>query len=153
MEVMRAAKRDATLDYWDKELQKIDPALTLIQAHENAQVPGLTPGYYHIIRDVEGAPPAILPLVGDDGEFVEPTSRILDLLRAGDLQNPRAIADRRRKDEQAARAREKQRQADHEERVEEMMDHWAAATQTRVSMSDAAPWSQNVAGRKKKKAA
>lgn len=147
-EVIEAAMRDATCDWWDRELQKLDPALTLIKAHPDAEVPGLKPGYWHIVRDCTPAPPALLPLVGDDGEYVEPTSRIFDLLRAGDLQNPRAIEDRRRKDEINERRKQAEEQQGHEDRVEEMMDRWRAATQTRVSMNQDTPWSQNVAGRR-----
>lgn len=147
-EVLEAARRDATLDYWDRELKKIDPALTIIKAVDDARVPGLKAGYYHIVREVENGPPSILPIVGENGEFVEPTSRILDLLRAGDLQNPRAMAERRRRDDAAERAREKARQDGHEERVEEMLDRWKSMTQTRVSMSRDTPWSQNVQGRR-----
>lgn len=147
-EVVQAARRDALCDYWDRELQKIDPALTIFQAKEDATVPGLKPGYWHICRDNPGAPPSLLPLVGDDGEFVEPTSKMLEVLRAGDLQNRRAMEDRARRDEEAERRRERERQDAHEERVSEMLDRLASATQTRVSMTDAAPWSQNVQGRR-----
>lgn len=135
-------------DYWDRELQKIDRALTLIKAHDDASVPGLIPGFWHIIREIEGGPPSILPLVGDDGEYVEPTSRMLEVLRAGDLQSPQAMRARREHDERKAREKERRQQAAHEERVAEMSERLASLTQTRVSMSDAAPWSQGVAGRR-----
>lgn len=147
-ELMAAARRDATCDYWDRELQKIDSKLTLVQAHEDAQVPGLKPGYWHVIRDCTPGPPSILPIVGDAGEFVEPTSRLLELLRAGDLQNPRAMADRRRRDEANARRAERRKQAEHEERVEEMMDRWRAVNKTTVLVSDDVKWTQSANGRR-----
>lgn len=152
-EVLAAARRDATCDYWDKELQKIDSKLTLVKAHEDAQVPGLRPGFWHVVRDCSPGPPSILPVVGDDGEFVEPTSRLLDMLRAGDLQNPRAMADRRRRDEAKAKAAERQKQNDHEDRVSEMMDRWRAVNKTTVLVSDDVAWTQSANGRRGKRAA
>lgn len=150
-EVMEAARRDAMCDFWDRELQKIDPKLTIFQAKENAEVVGVKPGYWHICRDCSPGPPSLLPLVGDEGEFVEPTSRVFDLLRAGDLQNERAMDARRRQDEESARRRARDKQRGHEERVEEMMDRWRSLTQTRVSMNTSTPWTQNMAGRKPRK--
>ena len=147
-QVWAEAVRDATLDYWDAELKKIDEDLFMIKAADDATAAGLKPGYYHVIRRIAGGPPAILPIVGDEGEFVEPTSRLFDVLREGDLQNPRAMEARRRRDEEAARRRARDKQRGHEERVSEMMDRWRAANQTSVSMSRDTPWSQNVAGRK-----
>lgn len=147
-ELIEAAFTDATCDYWDKELAKIDGGLHLIRAKENATVPGLRPGYWHVIRDCSPAPPSIMPIVGDDGEYVEPTDRLLELLRAGDLQNPRAMADRIERDEREERARERRKQAAHEERVEEIAERVAAVTQTRVSMNTDAPWTQSTNGRR-----
>jgi hypothetical protein len=147
-ELMAAARRDALCDFWDKELQKIDPKLTLIQAKENAEVPGLKPGFWHIIRVIDGGPPAILPLVGDEGEFVEPAGKMLEVLRAGDLQNPRAMEARARQDEESARRRVRDRERAHDDRVTEMTERLASLTQTRVSMSTDTPWSQNVQGRR-----
>lgn len=152
-ELMAAARRDATLDYWDRELQKLDPKLFMIKAADDAQVPGVKPGYYHVIRDCSPAPPAILPIVGDEGEFVEPTSRLLDVLRAGDLQNERAMEARRKQDEESARRRLRDKQRGHEERVEEMMDRWRSVNQTSVSMNRDAAWTQSANGKRAKKTA
>lgn len=142
-----AALRDATCDFWDRELKKLDSALYMVKAHDDAEVPGLKPGFWHVIRDCSPAPPAILPIVGDDGEYVEPTSRLLDVLRAGDLQSRRAMEDRAKIDEARARSREREEQSAHEDRVTEMIDRVKSLTQTRVSMTDV-PWTQNVQGRR-----
>lgn len=147
-ELVEATRREVMCDYWDRELQKIDPALTLIKAHDDASVPGLRPGYWHIIREVENGPPSILPLVGDEGEYVEPTSRMLDVLRAGDLQNPRVMEDRRRHDEAKERAAVARREAEHELRVGEMMEKFDHLENVHVGMSGS--WTNSVAGRRAK---
>lgn len=147
-ELVESTRREVMCDYWDRELQKIDPKLTLIKAHDNATVPGLRPGYWHIVRDCFPGPPSILPLVGDEGEYVEPTSKMLEVLKAGDLQNERAMEARRRQDEESARRRLRDKERGHEERVEEMVDRFKSLTQTRVSMNTDTPWTQNTAGKR-----
>lgn len=150
-ELLAAARRDATLDVLERELRKLDDKLMLVKAADDATVPGLKPGYYHVVRDCSPAPPAILPIVGDEGEFVEPTFKLLDVLRAGDLQNERAMAARRRQDEESARRRARDRQRGHEERVEEMTDRWRAVNKTSVSMNRDTAWTQSANGKRAKR--
>lgn len=135
------------LDVWNAELKKVDPYLRLAQAREKAHAPGVKPGYYHLWRDNPGAPPWVEPLTGPQGDFVEPNSAMLNVLRASDLQNARVVADMRRRELEAERAAEKAKQAQHEERVEDAVGRIQSLTQTRVSMNDQ-PWSQNVAGKR-----
>lgn len=141
------------MDAWNVELRKIDPLLALGRAKERAAAPGVIAGYYHLLRFNEGAPMSVMPLHGPDGEFAEPSSQMLETLRAADLQNPRAVRDRQRLDEQQEAARVKGRETAHEERVEEAMGRWKAATETSVSMNSDTPWTQGVAGRRGRKAA
>lgn len=133
---------------WNPELQKLDPYLRLGQAKEGASHAGVIPGYWHLLRLNPSAPWSVMPLQGPQGEFVEPTSRMLETLRANDLQNARVVADRERADRLAELAREREQQNAHEERVGEMSERWRAVTETSVSMSDAAPWTQNTKGRR-----
>ncbi len=126
-DVAHAAIRDASMDFWNRELKQLDERLELIKAREDASVAGLTPGFWHVMRHNPDGPPSLLPLTGDHGEFVEPTSRMLDLLRSGDLQNERAMRARREFDERAAaqRKRDKEnaaadRRADLAERIGSM---------------------------------
>lgn len=144
------------LSYWTRELKQKDPDLEMIFAPPTATAAGLIPGRYHVMKHIPGAPPALLPITGPDGEFVEPTSQIMEKLAENDLQNIQAVDARRRAMEAEERARERDRERDAELRREELVERWKAATQTRVSMNRDAPWSQNVAGRRavqKKKAA
>lgn len=146
-EIAASARRDAICDYWDAELQKIDPKLTIIQAQDNAEAVGLRPGYWHIIRDCTPGPPSILPLIGPEGEFVEPNSSILDMLREGDLQNERAMEARRKQDEESARRRVRDRERAHEDRVGEMMERWEHVMVPKVGMSGNG-WTASVDGRR-----
>lgn len=151
-EVFRNAQRDATIDYWTRELKKIDERLELIKANDDAQAVGLIPGFYHVMLVLPDGPPSLLPLVGDHGEFVEPNSRMLDLLREGDLQNPEAMRARRERDERAAAMRVRDREREREARVGHMVEHWKALTETSVSLNRDSPWTQNQAGRRGAKA-
>lgn len=135
------------LDVWNRELKQIDPLLRLVQAREKAHAPGVRPGYYHLWRDNPGAPPWVQPLTGPHGDFVEPNSAMLGVLRASDLQNARAVADRRRLEMEAEREADRLKKAGHDERVEGAVELVKSLTETRVSMTDQG-WSQNVAGRK-----
>jgi hypothetical protein len=152
-EVFAHARQSAFLDYWTRELKKIDPRLEMIKANDDATVVGLIPGYYHVMLVLADGPPSLLPIMGDHGEFVEPTSRILDRLREGDLQNPEAMRARRERDERAAAQRKRDAERDAEDRVAQMVDHYKSFTETRVSLSKAAPWSQSVNGRRGTRAA
>lgn len=135
------------LSKWNKELRKIDPLLRLGRARDKAHAPGVVPGFYHLVRFNPGAPPWVQAL-HNNGQFVEPSSRMLEMLKASDLQNARAVYDRKRADEEAARAEEKAKQVDHEERVDDAVELVKANTQVRISMNKDTPWSQNVAGRR-----
>lgn len=137
------------LTFWTRALKRIDPRLSLAQAKENAEGPGIRPGYYHVLRRNEGAPMWRMPLCGPNGEFIEPTEQMLQDLEASDLQNGRAVHDRQRADAKAQAAKEAQKAQDTAERHEDLNDRLAAITKTRVSMTDV-PWSQNVKGRRRK---
>lgn len=143
-EIRAMAQRDATLDTWTKRLKQKDPYLELIKARDDAQCPGMKPGHYHVLRHNPGAPPTLLPISGPDGEFVEPTSALLNLLDEGDLQNERAMEARRAKDEAAEAARRRDDERDTEDRQAEIHERYLAATRAQVSMSTDAPWTQNV---------
>lgn len=139
-EVMASAIRDASIEYFNRELKRVDEHLELIKAKDDATAAGLKPGYWHILRHNPGAPPSLLPLVGDDGEFVEPSSRVFDLLREGDLQNDQVIRAMRERDERAAKQRARDKQRDAEDRIGHMVEHAKAVTRAHVSMTDARPW-------------
>ncbi len=133
-DVAQAAIRDASMDFWNRELKQLDEHLELIKARDDASVAGLTPGYWHVMRHNPGGPPSLLPLVGDHGEFVEPTSRMLDLLRSGDLQNERVMRDRRAFDERAAAQRQRDKEQASLDRRADLAERIGSLTNVSVSV-------------------
>ena len=140
---------------WQPELRKLDPYLRLGRAHGLAHAPGypVRAGFYHWVRDNETAPATITPITGPDGEWSEPDSRLLEQLKANDLQDPRVYG------RLLARGVEQEREAELNqaratvERQTELAERVKAATETSISMSRDAPWSQNVAGARGRKRA
>lgn len=142
-EVRDAAMRDATLDWWTGELQKIDPSLSMIKARDNANVPGMKPGYFHVLRT--GSPPTLFPIEGPAGEFTEPNSSVFDMLRRNDLWNTEAVRDRKRMQRQASEAAQKRRERERDVRVEELLERVKAARETSISMARTRrPWRQSM---------
>jgi hypothetical protein len=131
-----------------RELQGYDPLLRIGKAKERAHLPGVRPGFWHVVRLTEAGPYYCQPLEGVDGEYAEPSLAMFDALRRADLQNPQVVAARQRADEQAALERERAEARVDEERQAEIVERWKAVSETSVSMSTATPWSQNAAGRK-----
>jgi hypothetical protein len=140
------------LDQFNYELRQIDPLLEMVRAGETVSVESaMRPGYYHIIRWNQGAPPSVIVIEGDHGEYVEPTGRVFDMLKRNDLWDPanqRLVAQRERLAEEAA---ERQKIRDREERQEEIFERVQAATRTQVSMNRDTPWGQNQAGAAKRR--
>ena len=131
---------------WNQELRKIDPLLRIAKAKERAHAPGVVPGYYHLVRINPGAPLWVQPLHDQNGQYVEPSSAMLNWLRGADLQNPVAVRDRQKLDKAAEKAAERTAALEHEQRVDTMMDRWKAASQVRIPFNTDSRWSQNVAG-------
>lgn len=130
-------------------LQRIDPRLFMVKAHEKIK-PGVPvmPGYYHILRHNENAPLSVF-MVHHDGAYVEPTSRIFDRLAEGDLHDPRVFREMRDLDRKAHEEGERDIARDHEDRRAELRERVNAAVRTQVSMDRTLPWTQNSSGRAK----
>lgn len=140
------------LDHWNRELKQIDPWLRLAQAPLMAIVAGVLPGFYHLVRLRDPASSMMMmltPLQGPGGVFVEPSDAMLQGLRAADLQNPRAVADRVKRDRDAAELRRIEEARDDMDRRDQIREGINAITRTQVLMSPDVPWSQNVAGQKR----
>lgn len=136
-----------TMDEFNILLREIDPYLQLVKAEEHVEagVP-LRPGFWHVIRHNPGAPPSIMTIEGENGEYIEPTSRVFELLQRNDMWNHNSLKEENRKRKKAQEAEEKRKERDRQLRQEEMMERWNAATRTQVSMLPG--WSQNVAGKR-----
>lgn len=135
---------------WNPVVQQADSRLRLGRGRPQAWHPAVPvkAGFFHWVFDGESAPVTVVPITTPGGEFKEPDSSLLDVLRANDLQNPavfRAIIARHARAEDDAAARE---QAEHEDRVERMTDRLRLLTNATVSMNRDTPWHQNHAGKR-----
>lgn len=137
------------IDHWNPELARIDPLLRLALASENASAAGVRPGFYHLVRLNENAPMWVQPITGPNREFMEPSSAMLDALRMCDLQNTQVVIARQREDELAAKRREREQQAESDDRAREMFERLKAVSRTQILMSPDVRWAQNVTGQRR----
>ena len=148
-EITARCEPSALADAYSELLQQVDPALCMVKARQLIS-PGtpLVPGCYHVLRTNPGAPMSVFPVTDEHGAFVEPTSRVLDRLRAGDLRNRdvyRQVTEAPRRQHEAA---ERERERDNAERREHLSELVDAYTRTSISTNRDSPWTQNQAGRR-----
>lgn len=140
----------ATMNEFNYELQQIDPLLEIVRAGDRID-PGtpLKPGYWHVIRRNEGAPWSVMVVEGENGEYVEPTSRLFEKLRQGDLWSPENMKRIETARQKATEAAERMKTRERQERQQELMERWKATSQTQVSMNVGEGWAQNINGVKR----
>jgi len=139
---------DRSLDHVRRELELFDPLLRLGKAKAGARLPGVRPGFWHVVRLNECGPYFVQPLTDENDGWAEPALSMFDMLRQADLQNPEVVAARRRVDVLAEREAEGEKQRFSDDMAAEVEERWAAATETRVSMSQDSAWTQNVSGKR-----
>lgn len=139
-ETLQVLETKTTLDHWDRELRKIDPHLTLVRARERATVAGLKPGYWHIMRTVPGSPPHLIPLEDELGSPRDPGGWMFDKLNEDDLWNDRTQRERRKLQEAAARARDRHKALEVEERKQEVRERLKGYRDESILFSPDVPW-------------
>lgn len=154
------AKLEALLDFddpvcreWNPHLKALDPLLAMARALPLAYEPGwsVIPNFYHWVRDNENAPPTVTPITGPDGvSFAEPSSWVLEKLRASDLRDPAVFALLLEGEERYEQEQERAERERDEERQGELWERFQAATRTQVLTSTDVRWAQNSAGRRKR---
>lgn len=144
----RLNKRHDWLKYFDRELRAMDERLSLVKASENATEPGLVPGYWHIKRDNEQAIATYYPLRGDNGEFVEPGSEHLEMMRRNDLTKPENFDRLVRQGEAHLRKMEQESKERAQARTEEMAERLESLERASVSLSG--DWTNSVKGKRSK---
>lgn len=154
------ARLDLLIDWDDPvcvEWNKVIPpdfGVRMGRARPMAYEPGWTviPGFYHWVRDNDGAPPTVSPICGEDEHgnptFREPTSDWLERLKASDLQNPHVFAALLLHQEQREREEAERVAAERLERQTEMLERYKAGNRAFVSTSTDSPWSQSVKGKR-----
>lgn len=120
------------LKYWNRELKKIDPYLELVKAQNNTRHPALKPGYYHIFHHRPGGIPNVIVHQGDQGEFREPDSGLLEMLKRGDTWSDRSMKERKRLQKQAERAQRRQEERESNDRLDEITERLKSRNGTSV---------------------
>jgi len=126
-------------------VQRVNRHLLLVRARDQVVlgVP-MKPGYYHLLEDKgseSSAPISITVIEGPNGEFVEPTSRVLEKIAAGNAKERRNWErwEEIKRGEKAANDREQAN--NNEERRDHLRELVNAYTRTSVSMHG--DWTQN----------
>lgn len=144
MELIR--QRGHSLKALDEALRGIDPMLGLVRATENPENPALRGGFWHVRRCNAPFPDTYLVIEGDNGEFIEPHSGVLDQLRRRDLRRQGWFEDFRAERDREARERERQKARTAADRQEEIADRIKAYDNPGVSMGG--KWTYRAAARK-----
>lgn len=90
------------------ELKKLDQHLELVWIGPNAKrglIPGIEPGRWHIRRTPPGLIHSYWPIMGPDKEYVDPSMKIIEDMKAADLWREGALQELR--DRQVRQAEEK----------------------------------------------
>jgi hypothetical protein len=134
-----------TMREFNHELKRIDSLLELIFVPENADASGspCRPGFWHVLRRNAGAPWTVIVIEDGDGMPVEPSSRLFEKLRQGDMWNHRSQRERDRMERKAQEAEDRRKVREREDREQEIEERVKAATRVQVSMNTSVPWTQN----------
>jgi hypothetical protein len=95
------------------ELKKLDSYLELVWIGPNAArgvIPGVEPGRWHIRRTPPGIIHSYWPVMGPDKEYVDPSMKIIEDMKAADLWREGALQELR--DRQVREAEKKAKAAD-----------------------------------------
>lgn len=154
---LRVEHQQQWVDEFNRDLENIWPGMRLVWCHDPAPVEavamGARPGRWGILLPSQtGGPGSVKPLLADDGEgYVEPGAWVFDMLRAQDWWNPEVRRDRERVQRELEAAKLKREEDERRAADEWCVERYLAGTRASVSMNRDAPWSQNVAGRRKRR--
>ena len=100
------------------ELKKVDQYLELVWIGERAKaglIPGIEPGRWHVRRTPPGTIDSYWPIMGPDTEYVEPTMKLIEDMKAADLWREGALQELRDKQAKRVIARKKAAQLEREQ--------------------------------------
>lgn len=131
-QVYRAAQ---ALEHYNRELQLIDPHLSVVLAKPTTTVEGLKGGYYHLVRQAPGSPAYIKPIEGPNGEWRDLDSSVLDLALEDDLWNDRTQRLRREHAEKREQAKQRDRDRAAQARAAEFDERWRSRNTTTIQVT------------------
>ena len=112
-----------------KELKTLDHLLEIGFIGELApEFPGVVPARWHVIRrNPPPAPHSFMPIVGKDGEYVEPSFQIIEELKKRDLWKKESVVKMMDEYEAQWTRRKKQKDLEAEQRIDVGADLFRAA--------------------------
>ena len=121
---------------FDRDLRDIDPYLELLKAKDSTTVVGLKAGYWHLVRRQPGHPAYIKPLEWesgpDKGKPRDPGSWIFEAAMLDDLWNDRARKAHKKRLAAAERARERRRERESQDRIDEIGERIRSRNRTQI---------------------
>lgn len=96
-------------------------------------MPGLVPGYYHVLRNPPGGPVSIFCVQTPEGGFREPDSGLIESLERADLWNGRALKARQKREIEAAKEKERNREMEAADRILEYAERVASLDRLSVT--------------------
>lgn len=135
--------------YWNEKLQALDPYLQLTKISENSETPGLTAGYWMVLRMKPGIPAVpIETLQFPDGSYREPGSWMITKIESYDLGDDRVVSERKRIEAQQAKDAQYEKLQTRGEIVDEVATIYKARNNPSVRFGGA-KWSRDPRSRKK----
>lgn len=125
---------DEAVRHFTRELKSIDVDLELVKASNNATLPGLVPGYWHILR--KGTPCTLITLEGPNGEYREPGSWMFPWLAEQDAWNDRTQQMKKELREKAERAKSREKERERQDRAGQLNELLKWQNNASVSMTN-----------------
>lgn len=111
-----------------RELKQIDPYLELVFVGDRSpDYPGITPGRWHVRRSPEDGPDSYWAVNGPDGEYVEPSSKLIEDMKAADLWRQGALQELYDRKARAETKKKREQALASEQRVDVMAESLRAA--------------------------
>lgn len=133
----------------ERELRSLDPYLRVVFITENAPmgVPGVVPGRWHVQRKNPGAPDSYLPILGPDGEYSEPSYKLIEDMKRNDLWKEGAMEKLMQRRDKEVRERQKREELHREQlRDEAKVVHAAAKRVSGEGGMHKRSWGKGVIG-------
>lgn len=133
--VERLRQRGHDLQSIERDLQDIDPMLSLVRAREQVENPEMRPGFWHVRRCNAPFPDSYITIEGPDGQFVEPHSGVVEWFRREDTRRQGYFDDLRKAKERGKREQAIRRAEFHADQRVELAERIKAYANPGVSFA------------------
>lgn len=112
----------------ERELRKLDPYLRVVYIGERApDLPGLFPGRWHVQRKNPDTIDSYFPIAGPNGEYLEPSFRVIDEMKRADLWKDGAMEKLSKRRAEDVERRRKAKELASEQRKDQAAESFRAA--------------------------